>query len=559
MKLSSFSVNNYRSITTAREIQTHNMTVLVGKNNEGKSNILRALSLAMDIMKLYADEPRALNYAIRHMRRRYSWERDYPISLQEKNPNGFSSVRFVFELTNEEKADIRNLTGIRLSTDIPVKVSINNSQIKIEIPKRGTTAFTDTEKKQKIIDYVCSKIDFNFIPAVRTEDDALHVISSLIENELDSLENDSNYISATNTINSLQQTVFDRISSQIIRPIQEFLPSVSDIQIHIEPEKRRVALRRNIEVIVNDGTPTPIQQKGDGIKSLTALAMLNINSRTDRVSIVAIEEPESHLHPESARQLYDTIVALSQNHQVVLTTHSPLFVNRTNLKENIIVDNGKAIPVKRIKEIRDVLGTRVADNLINAENILLVEGEDDKIALEKLFQQMSEIIKKAIQNGTLVVDYIGGAGNLPYKLTFYQNLQCKYHVLLDNDDAGKRAGQSAENQGLLSVRNTTYTICNGFPEAEIEDCYAKDAYASVILEEFGVNLNVHEFRGNQKWSDRVKNCFLSQGKQWSDAVEKKVKLVVANTLPNDPVAALDQHKRSSIDALVHALEILVAQ
>lgn len=161
MKLSSFSVNNYRSITTAREIQTHNMTVLVGKNNEGKSNILRALSLAMDIMKLYADEPRALNYAIRHMRRRYSWERDYPISLQEKNPNGFSSVRFVFELTNEEKADIRNLTGIRLSTDIPVKVSINNSQIKIEIPKRGTTAFTDTEKKQKIIDYVCSKIDFN--------------------------------------------------------------------------------------------------------------------------------------------------------------------------------------------------------------------------------------------------------------------------------------------------------------------------------------------------------------------------------------------------------------
>lgn len=397
------------------------------------------------------------------------------------------------------------------------------------------------------------------IPAVRTEDDALHVISSLIENELDSLENDSNYISATNTINSLQQTVFDRISSQIIRPIQEFLPSVSDIQIHIEPEKRRVALRRNIEVIVNDGTPTPIQQKGDGIKSLTALAMLNINSRTDRVSIVAIEEPESHLHPESARQLYDTIVALSQNHQVVLTTHSPLFVNRTNLKENIIVDNGKAIPVKRIKEIRDVLGTRVADNLINAENILLVEGEDDKIALEKLFQQMSEIIKKAIQNGTLVVDYIGGAGNLPYKLTFYQNLQCKYHVLLDNDDAGKRAGQSAENQGLLSVRNTTYTICNGFPEAEIEDCYAKDAYASAILEEFGVNLNVHEFRGNQKWSDRVKNCFLSQGKQWSDAVEKKAKLVVANTLPNDPVAALDQHKRSSIDALVHALEILVAQ
>lgn len=53
MKLSSFSVVNYRSITTARKIQTNNMTVLVGKNNEGKSNILRALTLAMDVMKMY--------------------------------------------------------------------------------------------------------------------------------------------------------------------------------------------------------------------------------------------------------------------------------------------------------------------------------------------------------------------------------------------------------------------------------------------------------------------------------------------------------------------------
>lgn len=45
MKLSDFSVNNYRSITTARKIPTKNMTVLVGKNNEGKSNILSALAL----------------------------------------------------------------------------------------------------------------------------------------------------------------------------------------------------------------------------------------------------------------------------------------------------------------------------------------------------------------------------------------------------------------------------------------------------------------------------------------------------------------------------------
>ncbi len=559
MRLSSFSVINYRSITNARKIQTSNMTVLVGKNNEGKSNILRALTLAMDIMKMYYSDPRSLRLPATYLKRRtgYVWERDYPLSLQERNPNGFSSIELDFELNSSDISTIRNLTGIRLSGHVPVRVSINHSSVKIDIPKRGTPAFSNVENKLKIIEYVCFKIDFNFIPAVRTEHDALRVVESLIEKQLLTLESNPEYIEATHKIECLQQGILDRISAQLIAPLQEFLPSVRDVQIHLQKDQRRSAFRRSADVVIDDGTPTPLQQKGDGIKSLTALAMLNIPTSHDRVSVIAIEEPESHLHPESARQLYETINALSVNHQVVLTTHSPLFVNRSNLKENIIVDSGKAIPVKKIKEIRDILGTKVSDNLVNAENVLIVEGEDDRIVLEKILPQMSESIKKAIQNGTLIIDDMGGAGNLPYKLSFYRNLQCKYHVLLDNDDAGRRSGQEAEIQGLLNTRNTTYTICNGSPNAEFEDCLEKTAYAGAILSEFGVDLNVTEFRGNKKWSDRVADCFRSQGKQWNDTMEKRVKLCVAESLPADPAVALNQYKRSSIDALVTALNSLI--
>lgn len=271
--------------------------------------------------------------------------------------------------------------------------------------------------------------------------------------------------------------------------------------------------------------------------------MLNIPARADRVSVVAIEEPESHLHPESARQLYETIMTLSESHQVVLTTHSPLFVNRTNLKENIIVNNGKATPVKKIKEIREVLGIHVSDNLTNAEHVLVVEGEDDKIVLDKLLPNMSQIIKYAIQNGTLIIDYLGGAGNLPYKLSLYRDLQCTYHVLLDNDDAGRRSGEEAERQGLLEMRDITYTICNGAPNAEIEDCYNKDAYKDTIWREFGVSIDVREFRGNKKWSDRIAQCFMSQGKPWTETIEKKVKLAVANDMPSDAAIALNPNKR----------------
>ena len=559
MKLSDFSVVNYRSITTARKIKTNNMTVLVGKNNEGKSNILRALTLAMDIMKIYSKDPRSLQIAVRpYLKNHYSWEKDYPISLQEKNPNGWSSIDLNFELDEQDILAIRSMTGIRLSGCIPVRVSTNGAAAKIDIPKRGTAAFADADNKKKIIEYVCFKIDFNFIPAVRTEYDALRVVDSLIEKSLETLDTNPDYINAMNKIEELQQGILDGISNQIIEPLQEFLPTVRNVQIHIQNERRRIAMRRNTEIIIDDGTPTPIQQKGDGIKSLTALAILNIPARVDRVSVVAIEEPESHLHPESARQLYDTIMSLSQTHQIVLTTHSPLFVNRTNLKENIIVNDGKATPVKKIKEIRDVLGIHISENLTNAEHALIVEGEDDKIALEKLLPSMSTKIKRAIQNGTFIIDYIGGAGNLPYKLSFYRNLQCKYHVLLDNDDAGRHAGSEAERQGLLDVRNVTYAICNGSPNAEIEDCYNKAVYENAILNEFGVNINVAEFRGNKKWSDRIAGCFLSQGKLWNDAMEKRVKLVVANEISEEVDTVLNEHKRSSMDALVTSLETLLS-
>lgn len=559
MRLASFSVINYRSITTARKIQTNNMTVLVGKNNEGKSNILRALTLAMDIMKMYASDPRGIRFASGYLRKHYDWKRDYPLSLQESKPNGFSSIDLEFELTNSEITIIRNLTGIRLTGNIPVRVSINDTTAKIDIPKRGTPAFSNAENKKKIIEYVCFKIDFNFIPAIRTENDALRVIDSLIENQLSALEETPEYIAATETIERLQQGALDRISEHLVVPLREFLPSVRGVQINLKEGQIRRSVRRNAEIIVDDGTPTPIQQKGDGIKSLTALAMLNIQSRADRVSVIAIEEPESHLHPESARQLYNTILSLAKNHQVVLTTHSPLFVNRTDLKENIIVDSGRAKPVQKIREIREVLGTRVSDNLVNAENVLIVEGEDDKIALQKLLPQMSTTIDTALKNGTLIIADMGGAGNLSYEIAFYRNLQCNYHVLIDNDDAGRRAGADAESQGLLDVKNTTYTICNGSPNAEFEDCLNKTAYVSAVFDEFGVNLDVQEFRGNKKWSDRVADCFKSQGKQWDDTMEKRVKLCVAASIPSDPTLALNVHKRSSIDALVIALNAMINQ
>lgn len=61
MKLVEFSVTNYRSITKAHKIELQNLTVLVGKNNEGKSNLLTALNVAMTAVIMHSQGEKSEN------------------------------------------------------------------------------------------------------------------------------------------------------------------------------------------------------------------------------------------------------------------------------------------------------------------------------------------------------------------------------------------------------------------------------------------------------------------------------------------------------------------
>lgn len=256
--------------------------------------------------------------------------------------------------------------------------------------------------------------------------------------------------------------------------------------------------------------------------------------------------------------MVDVINGVSENHQVVITTHNPLFVQRNAVSENVIVNEGTAKPAKSIKEIRDILGVLPEDNLINASHVLVVEGEDDKIALTKILKSLSTTLKDALNKNSFVIQPLSGASNLNYELNRLRSYVCKYFVFLDNDDAGISAGNKAIEKGLLTLADVKYTICNGSPKAEFEDCLKRDFYVEQIKQKFSVDLSLGTFKGNKKWSDNVKDIFLSQGQQWTDTIEKKVKMIVAEAIPEENAeVVLNEHKRSSIDALVNALEAML--
>src|SRR4051812_5738677 len=101
MELTSLTIKNFRSITTASRVPLAASTVLLGANNEGKSNVLRALVLSMKAV---------LGQRVRAMRRGYTglddgfdWERDFPRPMQQTAPNGESVFNLEFKLSADEE------------------------------------------------------------------------------------------------------------------------------------------------------------------------------------------------------------------------------------------------------------------------------------------------------------------------------------------------------------------------------------------------------------------------------------------------------------------------
>lgn len=532
-------------------------TVLIGKNNEGKSNLLRALQISMELLQRHAIEERR-NVAIkfqRHGRGPFVWQRDYPIQLQDRKRAGQSTFKLEFLLNDEEIVEFKEVIGSSLNGTLPLEIKVGPDGIPdISLKKSGKNTKTLSKKSGAIAHFVARRIFFIYIPAVRTDREALEVVSRMLSQELQKLEENDQYQKALTVIHELQKPVLQDLAKRIEAPLMEFLPNIKSVEIEIPESRRRFNLRRDFNVIVDDGTPTSLEFKGDGVKSLAALGLLKHTARRSGASIIAIEEPESHLHPGAIHQLNEIIGSLAANNQVIISTHNALFVDREKIKSNIIVDGGRATPAKNVAEIRDLLGIKASDNLTNANYALVVEGAEDVKSITALIPVLSRKVGKALKDRVLIIEPIGGAGNLSYKLSLLRNALCTTHTLLDDDDSGREAFEKADRDSLISVASSTLTVCPGMPQSEFEDVLDVEIYRERVLKEFGVDLNISRFRGNGKWSDRARTVFELNGKRWTNKVSMELKACVANAVVANPKKALNDHKRGSIDALIGALE-----
>ena len=567
MQLVAFSARHYRSIVDAYKLPVGNYTVLVGPNNEGKSNIVKAIALSLTFLT-----KGRLNRISRSIRARhlmpgsefdfdYDWVRDFPVTLQQRYPTGRSEFTLEFELTEQDFQEFAKQVGVKLNTHLKIKLGLGPEDISVDILMKGMTKQSLNLKRSRVIDFVRTHVSTQYVSALRPTQMALEIVDELVEGELRILEDQPQYRMLVQAIETLQQPILDKIAQKLKTTVSGFIPGVR--RIRITNERLRRAFRTNFNIMVDDGVNTELASKGDGIISLAAMALaqhVSAEGLGGKSLILLIEEPESHLHPQAIHGLRLVLKGISEQQQVIVTTHSPILVERETVRRNIIVRGGRAVQAKTIADIRDALGVQMADNLVGASLVLLVEGETDRNLLSFVLPSRSVKQKDALKRNLLVIYHMRGASNLLYKASLYKQGICSVHVFMDNDDEGRGSISRAVAAKVLEPSDYNLTKCAGMRVSEIEDLLEPSAYVDAVQRVFGVNLDQPEFHSSkEKWSDRVRRAFDEGAKMWDDSIKMAVKQTVIDSCVAFGTDCLNAHRQHVIDALIEALESKLAR
>lgn len=562
MRLLSFSIENFRSITAAKKIELSQISTFIGKNNEWKSNILNALNIAMKILKNKISRSKYLSrlYSDRAM---YDWERDFPVDIKNsKRKIKNTEFRLEFEFTDDESKEFNAYIWKTLNGVLEFKIVCQeNWNILFEIIKTwtGTKSWNAEKTKVKILEYIMGKINFVYIPAVRTEQQAIETIENLIARELSLLEDNEEYKEALKIINDMQKTVLDKISQSVEDSLKNFILDIKEVDMFVQENRRRYDFRRWVDILINDGTKTSISYKWDWIKSLVALSILKDHNIWEWVSIIAIEEPESHLHPWAIHSLRNVIYSLTNDNknQVLISTHNPIFANKDNVTSNIIVDNWRAMPAKSIAEIREILWVQVSDDLIWARYVLIVEWLADKVGLESLLMFFwSDKLKELMLKKIFVIQPLKWAGKLCYKLDLLMAEICKYFVVLDNDNAWIAAIKKAlDTQRLRQSDYILFAAWNKW-ESEFEDIINYNIYKDKIFEKYWINIEDDDFiKSKTKFSKTIVSLF--KWKNFDEKMEEDIKSIVSNSIKGNEKRAIKKQDNKIFEKLLEWIENMI--
>ena len=389
------------------------ISVFIGGNNAGKSNILRYVR---DIISpLYNNQRDRPAEAIGINQSRFSSTPQSAVKVLVKVTDETIASAFGSENSNLNASFLdfyRSLPGSVGSeyTAVPILKSQSSSNERIATAELDSEGVGEGVAKQiwstggqsgggfqqhwypftlqKLFDAQRTNVDCVYVPAFRQLDTRLerfsheyrHVAQS--EHVIDELASFA------------YPTYEDQQKKQSFEKLRSFIAEIvgnPDVRVEIPHDRSTI----NIDL---DGQVLPVEALGSGIHELVMLASRVV---LNEGKIILLEEPEVHMHPEFQRK-FMSFIRDKIDSQFFITTHSSVVIDTDGVAVFGVSKKdgqGYVAPLLSDQSRREMcreLGYRASD-LLQANSIVWVEGPSDRIYLKHWLNAAAPELREGIE------------------------------------------------------------------------------------------------------------------------------------------------------------------
>lgn len=411
MFIKSLTIENFKSFKNVTIHFNNDLNILTGTNNSGKTTVLEALSLWNECFS------KLINKAGRAVGSEYKKD-DYILGPSGNKYFNFDDINSVRSPNSEDIFHLRfkrnkiKLTAVLENKDkeeitIPFKVSDSGGNYVIEFLKIAYTGFSNFNSffqhlPDAINVYYASPVSFinqreDFATEPQIKDSINKRLSSqVIRNRIYKLYQSPRFQEFQR---DLSYILYSQINAKLI------ITNKSDIQ-----KDSRVLI--NAGFIKND-VEKDIALFGSGTLQIIEI-LLNLYQQSDvekDLSVVLLDEPDSHIHRDIQNRLIEILTRFSSNNQIFVTTHNESLIRSTPLSKLFHLDGNAESEIKNMyfanlesintphfkgiypsslnPIIRNIGSGNGLDfiNAIEADKIIFVEGQDDARVIYRLLQE----------------------------------------------------------------------------------------------------------------------------------------------------------------------------
>lgn len=467
MRIESLRISGYRSIHELEiTLPSSGLCAIVGENNAGKSNLLRALDLLLGeshpVFRDY-DEDAFFDHVT-----------SSPFLIEARFGGDLVEAEFNYQPSHVAGCRLEGKSQGRSSFEIVNTEGVTNTYVRTETREQMGIGYIEADRR---LDYhlgyasrftLMSRLSRSFsrklrdhYPATKEKIDQLKDDLIAAFREVSEFAEFESNLQSTFAEQIRQEQYGIELSFEALNPLDYF---------------------RRVEVIAREfGHERDLAQLGQGMQNLLMLAFFRSYAKAFRSdAIIVIEEPEVFLHPQAQRYLYGVMRDLTDaGTQIIYATHSQEFVSPEHFDEVILVRRDVDVPGATCKATRAIRvdgatlverchitgapkaapanikpyyanspAARAAEGFF-ARAVVIVEGATEEMALPIVFKALGLDVDR---QGVSIIS-VGGKNNVARYWRLYSAFEIPCYCIFDSDEgsAGEYDRANTELARLFDV------------------------------------------------------------------------------------------------------------